>query len=43
MVFYIPLSGFSTGMLSDKGEGITEDCMNQIIKEGCGYVHHESV
>ena len=33
MVFYIPLSRFSI-----RGEGITEVCMNQIIKEGCVYV-----
>ena len=34
MVFFIPLSGFSTGMLSDRGEGITEDCVNKIIIGG---------
>ena len=31
MVFYIRLSGFSTGILSDIGGVITEDCVETII------------
>ena len=36
MVFYIPLSGFSTGILYDRGGGITEDCVNVNYLEGYG-------